>query len=70
MKVISKFWKNSNTGHLLKSVEITETKIQGLPIRWYNCWGEGIGNNLQLKGYVEIKERTFLLCKRKNKKNT
>jgi hypothetical protein len=59
MKVTTKFWKNSNTNHLLKSVEITETKIQGLPIRWYNVDGSSAGENLVIKGYVEIKEKKF-----------
>ena len=58
MKTIIKHWKNSNTGELLKSQEFTETSIQ-FPIYFYNTKGEQIGENLDLKGFVEIKEKKF-----------
>lgn len=59
MKVINKFWKNSNTGELLKSQEFTETDIKGIPIYYYNVEGKEVGENLDLKGFVEIKEKKF-----------
>lgn len=59
MKFTTKFWKNSNTGELLKSVETSETSIKGIPIRFYNKDGKGVGDNLTLKGFVEIKEKKF-----------
>jgi hypothetical protein len=59
MKVIKKFWKNSNTGELVKSVEFTETNITGIPIYFYNTEGKSVGENLTLEGFVEIKEKKF-----------
>lgn len=70
MKIINKFYKNSNTGQLMKSKEIIETRITGIPISFYDENGKLVGENLQLKGFVEIKEKKFLLCKKQNKKNT
>ena len=58
MKTILKYWKNSNTGELVKSQEFTETSID-FPIYFYNTEGESIGENLDLKGFVEIKEKKF-----------
>jgi len=59
MKTIYKYWKNSNTGELLKSQEFTETRITDLPINYYNTNGDKVGENLDLKGFVEIKEKKF-----------
>lgn len=58
MKTIVKFWKNSNTGELVKSQEFTETNID-FPIYFYDTEGKSIGENLDLKGFVEIKEKKF-----------
>jgi hypothetical protein len=59
MKTIVKYWKNSNTGELVKSQEFTETSITGIPIYFYDIEGKSIGENLDLKGFVEIKEKKF-----------
>lgn len=58
MKTILKYWKNSNTGELVKSQEFTETSID-FPIYFYDIKGKSIGENLDLKGFVEIKEKKF-----------
>lgn len=70
MKIINKFYKDSNTGQLMKSTEYTDTVVKGIPIYYYDENGKEIGQNLELKGFVEIKEKKFLLCKKQNKKNT
>lgn len=59
MKVVYKFWKNSNTGQKLKSQEFTETDLKGLPIYFYDVNGQRAGENLDLTGFVEIKEKKF-----------
>ena len=58
MKTILKYWKNSNTGELVKSQEFTETSID-FPNYFYDTEGKSIGENLDLKGFVEIKEKKF-----------
>ena len=63
MKVISKYWKNSNSGEVLSSQEFTETSITGIPIYFYDKQGLKVGENLDLKGFVEIKQKTFLKSK-------
>jgi hypothetical protein len=59
MKVITKFYKNSNTGELVKTQQFTETRITGIPIYFYNTEGKRVGENLTLEGFVEIKEKKF-----------
>jgi hypothetical protein len=59
MKVIIKFYKNSNTGELIKSQQFTETGITGIPVYFYNIEGKCVGENLTLEGFVEIKEKKF-----------
>lgn len=58
MKTIIKFWKNSNTGELLKSQQFVETVIK-FPTYFYNTEGKQVGENLALEGFVEIKEKKF-----------
>ena len=60
MKTIIKYWKNSNTGELLKTQEFTETVIK-FPTYFYDIGGKQVGENLDLKGFVEIKEKKFKL---------
>lgn len=59
MKVTYKHWKNSNTGHLLKTQEFTETDITGIPVYFYDADGKKCGENLELVGYVEVSEKKF-----------
>lgn len=59
MKAVIKFWKNSNTGELVKSQEFIQTEIKGLPIYFYSIEGVKVGENLSLVGFVEIKEKKF-----------
>lgn len=65
MKVVYKFWKNSNSGDLIRSQEFTETGIKGIPIYYYRG-KDNIGENIILEGYVEIKEKTY---RRESKNN-
>ena len=57
MKTIYKYYKNSNTGEVIKSQEFTETKITGIPIYFYSLDGSKIGENLDTTGFVEISEK-------------
>ena len=57
MKTIYKYYKNSNTGEVIKSQEFTETKITGIPIYFYSLDGSKIGGNLDTTGFVEISEK-------------
>jgi hypothetical protein len=59
MKVVYKFYKNSNTGELIKSQEFIETQIKNIPVYFYNTEGKCVGENLTLEGFVEIKEKKF-----------
>jgi hypothetical protein len=63
MKVICKYWKNSNTGEVLKSQEFTETTITGIPIYFYDKNGIKKGENLDLTVFIETKLKTFLKAK-------
>lgn len=58
MKVIYKYWKNSNNGDLIMSQSFTETKITGIPTYYYRN-KQQIGENLELIGYVEISEKKY-----------
>jgi len=59
MTTTYKYYKNSNTGELIKSQEFTETTIKGIPVYWYDSKGVPIGENLSPVGFVEISERKF-----------
>jgi hypothetical protein len=59
MKTVYKFYKNSNTEELLMSQEFTETNIKNIPIYFYNVDRKKVGENLDLKGFVEINEKKF-----------
>lgn len=59
MVTIYKFWKNSNTGQLLKSQEFKETSIKDIPINFYDLDGNKVGENLSLKGFAQIKPKKF-----------
>jgi hypothetical protein len=59
MFVQIKFWKNSNTGKLMKSQSFHETSITGIPTYFYDVTGVKIGEDLSLDGFVEIKEKKF-----------
>jgi len=65
MKTIYKYYKNSNTGEVMKSQEFTETKIKGTPTYFYGLDGKGIGENLDTNGFVEISEKKWKRLKRK-----
>lgn len=68
MKTIYRYYKNSNTGEMMKSQEFTETKITEIPIYLYSLDGRGIGENLDTTGFVEISEKKWERFKRKAKK--
>ena len=59
MRTIYKFYKNSNTGELVKTQQFIETGITGIPVYFYNTEGKCVGKNLTLEGFVEIKEKKF-----------
>lgn len=67
MKTIYNYYKNSNTGELLKSQTFTETQIKGLPVNFYNVNSEKVGENLSLVGFVPISEKKFNREVKKNK---
>ena len=62
---VIKFFKNSNTGELIKSQSFHKTAITGIPVYWYNHEGKSIGENLKPVGFVEISEKKlfFLMLK-------
>jgi len=59
-----KYYKNSNTGDIIKSQEFTETQIKGIPIYYYRN-NESI-ETPDLTGYVEISEKKYNRIKRKS----
>ena len=59
-----KYYKNSNTGDIIKSQEFTETKID-FPIYYYRDNQEI--DTPDLTGYVEISEKKYNRIKRKQK---
>jgi len=59
MKFITTYYKNSNTNEFIKSVETTESKIIGIPIRYYDILGNSITYRVDLTGFVQIKEKTW-----------
>ena len=65
MKIIYKYYKNSNTGDIIKSQEFTETKIKNIPVYFYRN-GREIAY-VDMDGYVEISERKYNRILRKNK---
>jgi len=62
MKTIYKYYKNSNTGKVMKSCDIV-----GLPIAFYKLNGNLLGENLDTTGFVEISEKKWNRLKRKSK---
>lgn len=57
------YYKNSNTGELIKKVTRTET-----PIKWPDCFYDIRGHELvepSLVGFVEISEKKWNRLKRK-----
>lgn len=59
METIVKYYKNSNTGDLIKSQTVVISSIKGIPVHWYRD-GKSIGENLELpSGYVEVNEKKF-----------
>ena len=66
MKAIYKYYKNSNTGEVMKSQEFTETKIKRIPTYFYGLDGKCIGENLDINGFVEISEKKWKRLKRKH----
>jgi len=65
MKTIYKYYKNSNTGEVMKSQEFTETRITGIPIYFYALDGSRIGEDLDTTGFVEISEKKWKRLRRK-----
>ena len=59
METTYKYYKNSNTGDLIKSQTIKSETIKSIPVYWYRG-KEAIGENLELpKGYVEVSEKKY-----------
>jgi hypothetical protein len=67
MQVIYRYWKNSNTGHLLKSQKFRNTSIKGIAIYFYEYDGKLAGENLCPSGYVEISKKRWDILSRKLK---
>ncbi len=53
-----KYYKNSNTGDLIKSQSFVNTLIKHSPVYWYRN-NKSIGENLNIVGYVEISEKKY-----------
>lgn len=59
-----KYYKNSNTGDVVKSQTFSETTIKNIPVFYFRN-GEPIGENLELIGYVEISKKSYdRICKK------
>jgi hypothetical protein len=67
MKTVYNYYKNSNTGELLKSQTFTETAIKGMPINFYDVNGKKVGENLKLDGFVPISQKKFEIIIKKSK---
>lgn len=67
MKTIYTYYKNSNTGKLMKSQEFKETTITDIPVFFYGIDGMSVGENLSTKGFVKISEKTWNRYKRQAK---
>ena len=66
MKIINKFFKNSNTGELVIRKQITDSKIKH-PDYFFNYKKESIEIK-DLTGFVEVKEKKFNReCKRQKR---
>lgn len=65
MEVIYRHWKNSNTGHLLKSQKFLNTFIKDTPIYFYDHNLKLAGEDLCLIGYIEISEKRWRILARK-----
>lgn len=59
MKTVYNYYKNSNTGELLKSQTFTETDIKNLAVNFYDVNGKKVGENLKLDGFVPINQKKF-----------
>ncbi len=68
MVVKEEYFKNSNTGVMIKKETITETRIKGLPDFYYDINGKAIGSP-DLTGFVPISEKKFLRERNKSKKS-
>ena len=65
MKTITTYFKNSNTGELIKKQEYTETRID-FPISYYNIHGKELDSDSSIEhGFVEISEKKWKISKRK-----
>lgn len=65
MKFITTYYKNSNTNEFIKSVETTESKIIGVPTKYYDLLGQPIDIfHIDLKGFIKVKEKTWNTAKR------
>lgn len=55
-----KYFKNSNTGELIKKQWFECSTIKNIPEYYYDIHGKCVGENIDLKGFVEISEKKFL----------
>jgi hypothetical protein len=68
MKHIYRYYKNSNTGELIKTHKVTDTPIKGIPVYMYDFNGNPIGENEPIpSGFIEISEKKYNRIKRKSK---
>lgn len=58
MKMTNTYLKNSNTGELVMKKSFSESKIKH-PDYFFDLNGKSLEDNKDLKGFVEIKEKTF-----------
>lgn len=59
MSSLTKYFKNSNTGEMVQQQSFPDSPIKGFPVYYYDKDGLGIGENLDLVGFVEISEKKF-----------
>jgi hypothetical protein len=67
MKTTYTYYKNSNTGELIKKVQHISEYIKNIPDSFYDAFGKSV-ENPNLTGFVEISEKKFNRESKKQKK--
>lgn len=58
---IIKYFKNSNTGQLICEQTLISDIITNIPINYYDIYSRPLGENFNLTGFVQIKEKKWNL---------
>jgi len=59
MESKNKYYKNSLTGHIICEQTFISDIITNIPTKYYDLHMREIGENFDLRGYVEIKQKKF-----------